>query len=56
MIRVFEPWISFPNILEVNKALFQKQISGSSNYVSKFEEKFSNKIVATSAIPIGIPG
>ena len=44
MIRVFEPWISFPNILEVNKALFQKQISGSSNYVSKFEEKFSNKI------------
>ena len=44
MIRVFEPWISFPNIVEVNKALFQKQISGSSKYVSKFEEKFSNKI------------
>ena len=44
MIRVFEPWISFPNIIEVNKALFQKQISGSSNYVSTFEEKFSNKI------------
>ena len=39
---------SFPNILEVNKALFQKQISGSSNYVSKFEEKFSNKEIGMS--------
>ena len=44
MIRVFEPWISISDILEVNRALFQKQISGTSEYVSKFEEKFSYKI------------
>ena len=38
MIRVFEPWISFSNIVEVNKALFKNQISGSSIYVKKFED------------------
>ena len=26
--RVFEPWISFSNIVEVNKALFKNQILG----------------------------
>jgi len=44
MIRVFEPWISFSNIVEVNKALFKNQISGSSNYVKKFEDEFKKFI------------
>lgn len=44
MIRVFEPRISFSNILEVNKALFKNQISGSSIYVKKFEDEFKKFI------------
>ena len=44
MIRVFEPWISFSNIVEVNKALFKNQISGSSIYVKKFEDEFKKLI------------
>ena len=44
MIRVFEPWISFSNIVEVNKALFKNQISGSSIYVKKFEDEFKKFI------------
>jgi len=44
MISVFEPWISFSNIVEVNKALFKNQISGSSIYVKKFEDEFKKFI------------
>ena len=44
MIRVFEPWTSPSDILEVNKALIKKQISGSSTYISKLEEKFKQFI------------
>ena len=44
MIRVFEPWITFSNIVEVNKALFKSQISGSSIYVKKFEDEFKKFI------------
>ena len=44
MIRVFEPWISFSNIVEVNKALFKNQLSGSSIYVKKFEDEFKKFI------------
>jgi len=44
MIRVFEPWISFSNIFEVNKALFKNEISGSSIYVKKFEDEFKKFI------------
>ena len=44
MIRVFEPWTSPSDILEVNKALIKKQISGSSTYISKLEEKFTQFI------------
>ena len=44
MIRVFEPWITFSNIVEVNKALFKNQISGSSIYVKKFEDEFKKLI------------
>ena len=44
MIRVFEPWTSPSNVLEVNKALIKKQISGSSTYIGKLEEKFKQFI------------
>ena len=42
MIRVFEPWISFSNIVEVNKALFKNQISGSSIYVKNLKMNLKN--------------
>ena len=44
MIRVFEPWTSPSDVLEVNKALIKKQISGSSTYIGKLEEKFTQFI------------
>ena len=41
MIPVFRPWLTLGNIFDTNKALFQKQISGTSSFVQKFETEFS---------------
>jgi perosamine synthetase len=41
MIPVFRPWLTLGNIIDTNKALFQKQISGTSSFVQKFEVRFS---------------
>ena len=42
MIEVFKPWISLSNSLDVFKAVRNKELSGTSSYVKKFEEEFSN--------------
>ena len=41
MIPVFKPWLTPGNIFDTNKALFRKQISGTSSFVQKFETEFS---------------
>ncbi len=43
MIQVFKPWVTFTNSFDVFKAALKKEISGSSNYVKKFETEFSKQ-------------
>ena len=42
MIREFQPWIFKEDYLSVINALLKKQISGTSSYVGKFENKFKD--------------
>lgn len=40
MIRVFQPWIFIKDYFHLFYAIFSKQISGTSRYVQKFENRF----------------
>ena len=52
MIRVFEPWIFKKDYLFVLNSLFKRQISGTSSYVVKFENKFKKKFNREYAVAV----
>jgi len=52
MIRVFQPWIFKEDYLSVINALLKKQISGTSSYVGKFENKFKDKFNKEYAVAV----
>ncbi len=52
MIRVFEPWIFKQDYLFVLNSLFKRQISGTSSYVLKFENKFKKKFNREYAVAV----
>jgi perosamine synthetase len=49
-INVFQPNLTFKNIYDVNQALFQKEISGTSNVVKQFEEELAPMFERTHAV------
>lgn len=52
MIRVFQPWIFIKDYIHLFYALFDKQISGTSKYVLKFENRFKEMHNAKYAVAV----